>query len=220
MKIADDDAAAAVIANPLHARTAGAREGDRNAGALFSLRLPMKDSMAGAREKLAKLRQLAEEVASSRFSAEGLARDMETHAEQITSDAEGSGYSVHSDVSELLAALRDEIQAINSFEGFLLGVHDKIEKFTEQAEFGLEQILDIEQNMSKRNSTLEIGKFSLVRIHMERLKALRGQGNLESERVLRLLKDDVASPGTVQQVVARIAVPPEQHVSTQDSGQG
>jgi hypothetical protein len=196
MKIADDDAAAAVIANPLHARTAGAREGDRNAGAMSSLRQPMRDAMAGAREKLAKLRQLAEEVAGSRFSAKGLARDMETGAEGIGSAAEGSGYSIHSDVSELLAALRDEIKAINSFEGFLLGVHDKIEKFTEQAEFSLEQILDIEQNMSRRNSTLEIGKFSLVRIHMEQLKALRGQANLKSERVLRLLKDDAASPST------------------------
>jgi hypothetical protein len=174
IRIADDDAAAAVIRNPLH--TQDVQQDSQNTDARSSASRPTKT---------------------------------ETLTKAIMATPESSRQIVYSDPSELVAWLRDEIKAINSFDGFMLGVYEKIEKFTTQVEFSLEQILDIEQNMAKRNSTLEIGKFSLVRIRMERVKALRSQGNLEPERVLHLLEDVVASPSTAQQVLTRIAAPPE-----------
>lgn len=220
IRIAADDAAAAVIRNPLHAQTADAQEGDLNADGLFSQHQSMKSTLTGVREKLAKLGELTEENASGSFSAKTLALDMEAQTEDISSDIENSGYSIYSNVSNSLAALREEIEAINSYDGFLLGVQEKIEKFTTQAEFELKQILDVEQSIAEQNSTLEIAKFTLRRIHMEQVKALRNPMKLDPERVLYLLKDDVASPSTTQQDVTRIAAPPEQHVSTQNSGQG
>jgi len=75
-------------------------------------------------------------------------------------------------------------------------------------------------NIAKQNSTLEIGKYSLVRIHQEQMETLRSYGSVDSERVLHLLNNDVASPSTAQQVTTQIAAPPEQHVSMQNSEQG
>ena len=88
--------------------------------------------------------------------------------------SESASLSVYSNPSEFVAWLKDEIKAINSFDGFLLGVHEKIEEFTEQTEFGLEQILDVEQNIAELHETLELYKFSLQRITADAIKALRG----------------------------------------------
>lgn len=220
IKIANNDAAVAVIANPLHAQTAEAQGGDLNADVMFSQHQSMKSTLAGVREKLAKSGQLTEEIASGSFLAKSITWDMGTQTKDISSAIEDSGHSVYSDPSKSLVNLRDAIEAINSFDGFLLGVHEKIEKFKTQAEFELEQILDIEQSIAKQNSTLEIGKYSLVRIHQEQMEALRSYGSVDSERVLHLLNNDLASPSTAQQVTTQIAAPPEQHVSMQNSEQG
>lgn len=115
--------------------------------------------------------------------------------------SESASLSVYSNPSEFVAWLKDEIKAINSFDGFLLGVHEKIEEFTEQTEFGLEQILDVEQNITELHETLELYKFSLQRITADAIKALRGQGNLEPQRVLHLLRESVSMPKTVEQAI-------------------
>ena len=96
--------------------------------------------------------------------------------------------------------LRDEIKAINSFDGFMLGVHDKIEEFTEHTQFGLEQVLDVEQNMADLHESLELYKFTLKQIRAEALKTLRCQGNLGPQRVLHLLRESVSKPKTAEQV--------------------
>ncbi|MHC4556378.1 MAG: hypothetical protein ACYTFW_23865 [Planctomycetota bacterium] len=87
---------------------------------------------------------------------------------------------------------------------------------SQQGEFGLEQILDIEQNMTKQNVNSEIGRFSPERIHEEAFKALRCQGNLETERVLHLLKDDVTKQNKAT-VTEQSFAPPGQNVSIQSS---
>lgn len=115
--------------------------------------------------------------------------------------SESASLSVYSDPSEYVAWLRDEIKAINSFDGFLLGVHEKIEEFTVQTEFGLEQILDVEQNIAELHETLELYKFSLQRITADAIKALRGQGNLGPQRVLHLLRENVSMPKTGEQAI-------------------
>ncbi|MFC1794251.1 hypothetical protein ACFL3Q_11760 [Planctomycetota bacterium] len=125
----------------------------------------------------------------------------EAQAQGILPTSDSSTLSVYSDPSELVTWLRDEIMAINSFDGFMLGVHDKIEKFTEHTEFGLEQILDVEQSIGELHETLELGKFSLKRITAEALKVLRCQGNLGPQRVLHLLRENVSKPKTTEQFI-------------------
>jgi hypothetical protein len=113
--------------------------------------------------------------------------------------------------------VREAIAAINSSDGFLIGVHQNIEKFREPTQFTAEQIPDVQQHMSELHATLELDKSSLQRIHEELLKALRGQANLETERVLRLLKDVVAEKNTAEQVIEQAAAPSGQNRSAQDS---
>lgn len=157
IKIADDDAAAAVIRNQWH--TQDVRQDTQYTDALFSASRPTKTSPR-------------------------------TKASMAAS--ESSRQIVYSDPSKLRVKLADEIKAINSFGGFLLGVHDKIEKFSRHTQFGLEQILDVEQHKVKLYESLELYRFTLRRIRAEALKALRCQANLGPGRVLHLLRDTIA----------------------------
>lgn len=115
--------------------------------------------------------------------------------------SDSSTFSVYSEPSEYVKWLRSEIKAINSYDGFLLGVHDKIEKFTKHTQFGLEQILDVEKYKAELYENLELYRFTLRRIHANVLKALRCQGNLGPQRVLHLLKESVEKENTVDQVI-------------------
>jgi hypothetical protein len=87
---------------------------------------------------------------------------------------------------------------------------------SQQAEIGFEQIMDIQQNMTKLNESLETDKFSIENIQEEALKALRCQGNLDTERVSHLLKDNVTGQNTAT-VIEQSFSPPAQNVSKQSS---
>ena len=125
------------------------------------------------------------------FSA---SRPTETKArtKAITAISESSRDHVYSDPSKLRVKLADEIRAINAYDGFLLGIYDKIEKFPERIEFNLEQVLEVEQRVGELYETLELYKFTLKQIRTEALKVLQCQGNLGPQRVLRLLKETIA----------------------------
>jgi len=110
----------------------------------------------------------------------------------ITAISESSRDHVYSDPSKLRVKLADEIRAINAYDGFLLGIYDKIEKFPERIEFNLEQVLEVEQRVGELYETLELYKFTLKQIRAEALKVLQCQGNLGPQRVLRLLKETIA----------------------------
>lgn len=146
-KIDDDDAAVAVIRNPLYTEIANIQQDD------------------------------------------GYDNSSETQTIESGQAVKNPRHIIYTEVSEQLAKLRREIEAINSFGGFLLGVHDKIQEFKENAEFSLRQVLDVEKHMAELNMTLEIGQFSLARVKEQALKVLRCQENLEPDRVLHLLKD-------------------------------
>jgi len=109
-----------------------------------------------------------------------------------TPSDESSEYQVYSNPGKLQVKLADEIKAINAYDGFLLGVYDKIEKFSRHTEFGLEQVLDVEQRMGELYETLELYKFTLKQIRAEALDVLQCQGNLGPQRVLHLLKETIA----------------------------
>jgi hypothetical protein len=160
-KIADDDAAAAVIGYPWH--TQDDQQDNQYTDALFSANRPAKN------HPRAKVSNTASEILKP---------------------------VVYSDPSKLRVKLADEINAINSFDGFLLGVHNKIEKLPRHSRFGLAQVLDVEQYKLQFYKALELYKFTLIRIKTEAIKALQGQGNLGPQRVLHLLKDNISKPKT------------------------
>jgi hypothetical protein len=116
------------------------------------------------------------------------------------SNSESSRFVIYSEPSKLRLKLAEEIKAIDAFDGFQLGVHDNIEKFPKNSEFVLNQILDVEKRMAKVHETLELYKFTLKRVRAEAFKALRCQGNLGPQRVLLLLKDNIAKLNNALQV--------------------
>ena len=121
------------------------------------------------------------------------------HTQDNQPTSESSTFSVYSDPSEYVKWLRSEIKAINAYDGFMLGVHDKIEKFTEHTQFGLEQILDVEKHNAELYENLELYKFTLSRIRTDAQKALRCQGNLGPQRVLQFLRESISRPMTAKQ---------------------
>jgi hypothetical protein len=138
------------------------------------------------------------DCAYAQFLASRSTNKVQTEAEMVLS--ESSRYHVYSDPGKLRVKLADEIKAINAFDGFLLGVYDKIEKFPRRSEFGLKQILEVEQRSAELYETLELYKFTLKRVTEEAFKALRCQGNLGPQRALTLLKDNIAKLNKAEQV--------------------
>ena len=157
IKIADDDAAAAVISNPWHIQDV--QQDNQYPDAVFSASRPTET-------------------------------ELRTNA--IAATSESTRFHVYSEPSKLRVKLADEIKAIDAYDGFLLGVYDKIEKFSRHTEFGLEQVLDVEQRMGELYETLELYKFTLKRIRAEALDVLQCQGNLGPQRVLHLLEETIA----------------------------
>ncbi len=207
--VADDDAAAAAIRNPLYAYQTepDAHDAERNT----FLNLSTDDTLAGVQKKVAELSQLAEEIRGGRFSAKHIGNKLEADAEDIGNSADMTAGCVYSDVSELLARFKEEIGKIKSFDGFLLGVHDKIERFSPPAEFDLDQVQDVMDHMADVTSKLELGVFSLARIREKALKALRSQDEPQPERVLKLLEDETQKPNAAEQPVTHTATPEQQN---------
>lgn len=170
----------------------GAQEARRrfDAGELQSMSQIMKEMAAAIRAKLENFRELIESITAGRFSASMLSENLTEQAEQIES-SEVSPTCVYSDVSSLLSYFREAVKEIRSFEGFLIGVHDKIEKFLPQAEFDLNQVQNVEDHMANMTARLELGIFSLAHVREEALKALRGQHSSEPQRAFARLEDNV-----------------------------
>ncbi|MHC4508395.1 MAG: hypothetical protein ACYTAO_05470 [Planctomycetota bacterium] len=196
--VPDDDAA---VADIRHAgRLPQVQQDGQDSRDQLAMSLSIEEVMAAIRRRLDKFRELIEGIRTGRLSAGNLSEELGGAGEGIRGGAATSQNRVFSDVSELLAHLREEISEIQSFEGFLLGVHEKIEEFRPQAEFDLDQLRDVEEHMAEVNSDLELGIFSLARVTEKALRALRCQENLESERALKLLEDDAKKPGVAGQV--------------------
>jgi predicted nucleic acid-binding Zn-ribbon protein len=194
IEIADDDAAAAVIQNAHRAGISNVQQKIDNNNIGSASAQTMKDALVATRERLAKLNELVKLLSGGRFSAGALTKQ-ETNTKLIKFEDEDSRAKVYNESSKLLQDIREAMEEIRSFDGFLLGVHDKIEEFKEQTEFSAEQIQDIQKNMTELNTSLEIGIFSLTRVHEEMLKELRGQEEgLDENKALQLLKDIIKSP--------------------------
>ena len=93
------------------------------------------------------------------------------------------------DPDALSKKIKREIQAIMDYDGFLLGVEEKIESSTTLMEFELQDVLEVEEHMTEKNMTLELAKFSLSRVLQDIHKALQGQANVSPAAAARLLID-------------------------------
>jgi hypothetical protein len=150
---------------------------------------PRQDELPDSTQKTAQITIADDDAAAAVISN---SPDIKTQGGTKTVSSDSSRFHIYSDPGKLCVKLEDEIKAINAYDGFLLGVHDKIEEFPRHSEFGLEQVLDVEKRMSEIHETLELYKFTLKRVREESFKALRCQGNLGPERALNLLKDNIA----------------------------
>lgn len=210
--IVSDDAAV-VIRNPRYIHQTEMDTQDQQKDPF--LHLTIEDTLEAVKEKVAELRQLAQDIRNGRFSANNAQAGAKASVED-TNNTETTKLQVYSDVSKLLMQLKEEIGKIKSFDGFLLGVHDKIEKFKPPAEFDLDQVQDVEEHMAKVTEKLELGIFSLARVHEEALKALRCQDEPQPDRVFKLLQDEDLTPSFKVQGDTQTAASEKAHVATVD----
>jgi hypothetical protein len=115
----------------------------------------------------------------------------ETQIKANPANSKSPTFVVYSDPSNIRLKTADEIKVIYSFGGFLLGVHEKPEKFAKKSEFNLQQILDVEKRMAEDHETLELYRFTLIRVREEAFRALRCQGNIGPQRALHLLRESI-----------------------------
>ncbi len=91
------------------------------------------------------------------------------------------------DMDTLAKKIKREIQAIMDYDGFLIGVEEKIESFTTLMAFELQDLLEVEENMAEKNMTLELAKFTLARVLQDMRKALYSQANVSPATAAALL---------------------------------
>ena len=87
----------------------------------------------------------------------------------------------------LFKKMKREIQAIMDYNGFLIGVEEKIESFTTLMAFELQDLLEVEEHMAQKNMTLELAKFTLARVLQDMRKALHGQAHVSPAAAAVLL---------------------------------
>ncbi len=87
----------------------------------------------------------------------------------------------------LLEKVKIAIQDIMDNGDFLHGVRVKIKPFTTLTEFELRDVFNVEEYMAEKNMTLELAKFSLVRVLQDMPKGLQAQANVSPDAAAVLL---------------------------------
>lgn len=187
-KIPDDDAAVAIIRNAHRAEILNIQQ-DADNGSDTTYK------------------QLADEVASGRFSPKNL-------REQIEKIANGRFSQKN---------LREQIEATQSLEDFGKDVLECLAKYKKLAEdvagghFSLKNLRDQTGKIAaRRSATMETDNGLLAWLRDEAVQALPWQEDLEPERVLLLLKD-VPGQTVAERVMEQAGVIPGQIISAQES---
>lgn len=107
-----------------------------------------------------------------------------------------------------MTKLREEIGAVNSFEGFLIGVHDEIEEFRKYLELDIKHIREFVQRIEHPTGSSQQHESWPARAGEDALAAWQSQANLEPDRVLALLKD--ATEQNTAEAGGQITTPPQQ----------
>jgi hypothetical protein len=188
-KIADDDAAAAIINNLV---SAGAANNPLNSKNYLTITSIISENLLHLKQLAKKLEGRLRELGGNAdgFKGSGVLERLKEQIEVFT--AGGVLDNLKKEIEALkssnsgLENLKKEIEAILAFEESLLDVHEKIDEFTKYVEFRLAQLPG-----NELNENLELGKFTISRMKEEALRAMRGQAHLDPERVLSFLKNAV-----------------------------
>ncbi len=73
------------------------------------------------------------------------------------------------------------------FNGFLIGVEEKLESTSTLIAFELHEILKVEKHMAKTNMNLEVAKYTLARVMENMRYALHGQAHVSPAEAAALL---------------------------------
>lgn len=198
---ADDDAATAIIQNPLQTEPTGIQQDAFHGKVTFSSII--KENLLKLRELATKLegrlRNIGEGVDG--FESNGV---LERLKEEIEAFNDGGVLErLRQEIKafkggDVLERLKKEIEAIIAFEGVLLVVNKEIDEYAKFMEFRLEQMLEVKQHMVEQHMTeidealneiLELGIYTVARMRDETVKALQGQANTDPDRALYFLKD-------------------------------
>lgn len=133
------------------------------------------DFNSGVKEKAAKLIELAEQITNGRFVGANLTKNLQEQAEGLSAALDVLWGHITSAASGSVWGSQESTDSNLSFG----------------PEFGLDQIMDIEKKISEANAHSELAIFSLARIREAAMKALRCQENIEPEKALFLLQDDI-----------------------------
>ncbi len=87
----------------------------------------------------------------------------------------------------LFKEIKRQIQAILDYDGFLLGVEEKLQSARTLMAFELQDILEVEEHMARTNMTLELAKFSLARVLQDARLALASQAHVTAAAAVTLL---------------------------------
>jgi hypothetical protein len=186
-KISNGDKAEAASRNSLDTKTEYIMQDSQNNGNIFLSDNSLEDDITDFREKVTAFRLLADEIVNNYPPTQKIIQDLQAHIEEIMKVAEGSKHIIYADIGKMLEKIRKEIQAINSSEGFLFGVRDRIEEFAIYTELNLSQFLEMEQKTAEQDEISESARFSSSRIKQESQKALQFQANINHDRALKLL---------------------------------
>lgn len=168
-----DAAAEATIRNAHRAEISNARENIGNADPTATRAEMMSDFIAAVKEKVAAMNELFEQIADGRFSHKNLAESLQEQAEAIGSGSDALWGDVW---AALWQAQSDSASPFSD---------------SKDSTSGIDEISDVEKNIAEQNAQSELGMFSLARVREKALRALRCQEDLEPEKVLSLLKDEV-----------------------------
>jgi hypothetical protein len=140
----------------------------------LSLAEQMAGFIKGAKEKAAKLVELAEQIANGRFVGANLTKNLREQAEELGAALDVLWGHVVDALSHSVSGSQDSADS-HSGAG---------------PEFGLDQVPDLEKKIAGANEHSELAVFSVARIREAAMKALRCQGNIEPERALFLLQEN------------------------------
>jgi hypothetical protein len=186
-KIVDDDAAVAIINNLIRAGAANNPVNNNNNPTIVGI---IRENLLHLKQLTKKLEERLRELGNNvdSFKDNGVLERLKEQIEGFT--ASSVLENLKKEIEALkssnngLENLKKAIEAIIAFEGFLLGIHEKIDEFTKYVEFRLEQLPG-----NELNNNLELGKLTISQMREEALRALQAQTHLAPERVLRFLKN-------------------------------
>lgn len=187
IKITGIDKAEATFDNSIGIEKANIRQGGQNTNNISSSDNSLKDTENDFREKATAFKILVDEIISSGSLSKNISKNLQDYIEEIMKVSEGSKNIIYAEVGEILKKIRDEIQAINSSEGHILDLRDRIEEFASFTESNLSNFMEAEQKTVEQDKVSELARFSSNRIKLQSQKALQFQANIDPDRALKLL---------------------------------